>query len=223
MVYKIVNNRFRVLIESFLVALIIFLIGFSIGFYIENFRTSQLIKDYNADELQALDLKLQNYYYQIMDQGSCKFALEQNLIFADKIYEEGLKIEKFEEADQISESVIIEKKKYVLLKTELWLNTIFLKNKCNTSFNTIVYLYSNDPKDTFKVSQQKMISNILKDLKEKYGNEIILLPIAGDLDLDIVSMQMKLYNVSNLPSLVINEKDVLDGFHSAEELEQYLK
>lgn len=222
MVHKIIHNRFRVFVESFLVAAIIFIMGFSIGFYTESFRTSKIIGEYKLNEIKALDLKLQNYYYQIMDAGSCEDAIQQNFIFADKIYEEGLKLERFEEANQISETIKIEKARYVLLKTELWLNTILLKEKCNQSFETIVYLYSNDPSNTFIVTQQKMISNVLKDLKENYGNEIVLLPIAGDLDLDIVNLQMKVYNVSNLPSLIINEKIVLEGFQSLEDIEKYL-
>lgn len=223
MVYKIVDNKYRIFIESFLIAAVIFLIGFSIGFYVENHRTSAIVKEYKLNEIKALDLKLQNYYYQIMDNRSCSKAINQNFIFADQVYEEGLKLEKFEEANQISDEINTEKKRYVLLKTELWLNTILLKEKCQGDFDTVVYLYSGDPTNTIKVAQQKMISNTLKDLKEKYGNKIVLLPIAGDLNLNIVNLQMEIYNITYLPSIIINEKNVLEGFNNLEEIEEYLE
>ena len=222
MVHKIINNRFRIFIESFLLTLVIFIIGFSIGFYVEDFRTSEIIEGYKLNEIQALDLKLQNYYYQIMDKKACSSAIEQNFIFADQIYDDGLKLERFEEANQLSDEILIEKRKYVLLKTELWLNTILLREKCGEDFHTVVYIYSHKPENAFLVAQQKMISNVLKDLKEKYGNRIVLLPIAGDLNLNIINLQTNLYNISSLPSIIIDEEHVLEGFHNLEELEFYL-
>jgi|TARA_B100000315_G_C14574531_1_gene587275 hypothetical protein len=222
MVHKIINNRFRIFVESFLITLVIFITGVSIGFYVENYRTSEIVEGYKLNEIRALDLKLQNYYYQIMDRGACESAIEQNFIFADQIYDEGLRLEQFEEANQVTDEILIEKKRYVLLKTELWINSILLKQKCNGDFDTVVYLYSNEPTNTFIVAQQKMISNILKDLKEEHGNKIILLPIAGDLKLNIINLQMEIYGVPSLPSIIINERYVLEGFHNQEELERYI-
>jgi len=222
MVHKIVNNRFRVFVESFLVASVLFLLGFSIGFYFENSRVSEVMEGYRLNEINALDLKLQNYYYQIVDSENCDFAIEQNFIFADKLYEDGLKLSKFEEASQISEKLLTEKKRYVLLKTELWLNTLLLKERCGADFDIIVYFYSGDPDNTLKVAQQKIISNVLKDIKWEYGNDLVLLPIAGDLKLDIIDLQMKVNKITFLPSILINEDIVLEGAVSVEELKTYL-
>lgn len=221
MVYQIRNHRYGVFVESFILAIIIFLIGFSIGFYFENMRLNKVIENYRDNEIEALDLKLQNYYYQIMDGQKCNLAIEQNLIFADKIYNEGLEIEKFEDSNQITDELKNEKKRYVLLKTELWLNSILLKEKCGSPFDTIVYFYESEAGQV-KETEQKMISNILKQLKEERGNQIILLPIAGDLNLDIVNLQKNIYNISYLPSLIINEKYVLEGYHQIDEIKNLL-
>ena len=180
MVYQIINNRYRVLIESFILAVIIFLIGFSIGFYIENSRASKITGQYIANEVESLDLKLQNYYYQIMSSSSCESAIEQNFFFADNLYNQGLELEKYEENNKISDSLKIEKKRYVLLKTELWLNSILLKQKCKNPFDTIVYFYENNP-NVQKDAEQDIISNVLGEVKEKKGNTVVLLPIAGDI------------------------------------------
>ena len=67
-----------------------------------------------------------------------------------------------------------------------------------------------------------MISNVLGELKAERGNTMVLLPIAGDLDLDIVEFQKKIYGVSNLPSIVINGKEPIEGFASLESLRELL-
>jgi len=221
MVHKIIKHRYGVFVESFIIAIVIFLVGFSLGFLLENYRLNKVIDNYRANEIEALDLKLQNYYYQIMDSSSCDSAIEQNFIFADKLYLEGLEIEKFEEINQISDEMKTEKKRYVLLKTELWLNTILLNDKCQGDFDTVVYLYSSETGQV-KGAEQEAISNVLHELKENKGDKIILLPIAGDLDLGIVNLQKDIYNISYLPSIIINEEVVLEGYHSLKEIDQYL-
>lgn len=222
MVYQISGQKHSVFIESLILTLIVFVIGFSLGYYVENYRADKIIKDYKEYEVEVLDLKLQNYYYQIMSRDACDSALVQNFVFADKLYTKGLLLEKYEEANQISDQLTLEKKRYVLLKTELWLNTLLLKEKCNANFTTLVYFYSADPGNSAKVAEQKVISNVLKTVKENHGNEVILLPIAGDMNLDAVMLQMHVYNVTRLPSILINERTILEGFSSVEEIERQL-
>lgn len=224
MVHQIVKleSKYRVFIETLILTLLILLIGFSLGFYVEYYRAKTIIDDYKYFEIDVLDLKLQNYYYQIIDSADCKTAIQENLNFADRIYEKGLAIEKAEESSELIDNIIIEKKKYVLLKTELWLNSILLKKKCNNPFHTVAYIYS-QKKDLAKQAEQDAISKTLEELKQEKGNNIILLPIAGDIDLPSVDMQLRIYNVTYLPSIIIDEKIVLESYHNIEELEKYLK
>ena len=223
MVYKIINHKFGIFVESVILTLLIFIIGFSLGFYIEFSRTNDIIRNARNYEIEALDLRLQNYYYQTINAADCETAIEQNFIFADNLYNDGLEIEKYEEASQLSEDVRKEKRRYVLLKTELWLNSVLLKEKCNATFDTIVYFYSDDPENNVILSQQKIISNILKDIKEEKGNSVILLPIAGDMGLESISLQRRVHKINYLPSVLINEDIVLEGFHTVDDVKSYLK
>ncbi len=222
MVYKIMQSKFRIFLESAIISLLILIIGFSFGLYVESSRSDRIVESYKNYEIEALDLKLQNYYYQIMDSDSCEKAIEQNFKFADDIYLRGIELERYEENSQITNELLTERKRYSLLKTELWLNTILLKKKCNAKFDTLTYIYSGDPRTSAIVAEQKVISNILRSIKEEKGNNLILLPIAGDFDLNIVELQKRIYNIDELPSILINEKVVLYGFNSEEEIKSYL-
>jgi len=222
MVYKIMKGNTFIFFEALLITLVLLSVGFSIGLYFESFRTSKVIQGYKNFEVEALDLKLQNYYFQTLNKGNCMVALEENINFADRLYDEGLIIQKYEDINQITEELLLEKKRYVLLKTELWLNSIILKERCKEPFHTVIYLYSNTPGQA-KEAEQEAISNVLKDIKEKKGNQVILIPIAGDMELRAIDLQMKIYNITYLPSILIDEKYVLEGFHNTEEIEKYLK
>lgn len=217
MVHEIVTSKYRIFAETLFFTLLILLIGFLMGFLVEYGRTADAMNDYKEFEIEALDLRLQNYYYQTLDKASCESAIEQNFIFADKIYEKGLRIQKYEDANQLTEDILLEKKKYVLLKTELWLNSVLLKEKCGNPFQTIVYFYSQTD-DLVKEAEQRVISETLWKIKESKKDNIILLPIAGDLGLDIVELQLKTYGVDSLPSVMIDEEHIFAGFHTEEEL-----
>lgn len=226
MVYKMINSRYRVFIESFIFAALIMLIGFILGFYVESYRVEKAVEESKNFEIEALDLKLQNYYYQMMNEASCTAAINQNFIFADDIYEKGLLLERYEEANQLNDEIKREKKRYVLLKTELWLNSILLKEKCggeNKTFHTLVYIYSDNQNDLAKKGEQMAVSNILGQIKEEYGNRIILLPIAGDLGLNSIELQRRIYKIDYLPSLIIDEEEVIEGFSTKDKIESFLK
>lgn len=222
MVYEISEKK-RVFLESLALTLIILIIGFSMGFYVEFSRTNKIIDSYNNNEIKALDLKLQNYYYQIMNLQACESAIAQNFIFADELYNEGLNIEKYLEYNQLSEDIVREKRRYSLLKMELWLNSILLKEKCDMPFDTVVYIFAHDPQSNYVVNQQKIISNVLKSVKEEKGNKIVLIPLAGDMNLGAVELQKRIYNITELPSIIINEKIVLAGYNPEDKILNYLQ
>jgi len=222
MVHQIVKSKHRVFVESLIITLLILFLGFLFGTFIESSRTSKVIENYKYFEIDALDLRLQNYYYQIMDRASCEEAIKQNFIFADEIYRQGIIIQRYEDGNKLTGNLLLEKKKYVLLKTELWLNSILLKEKCGNPFHTIVYAYSQSS-NTIKDAEQTAISKTLKGIKEELGDKIVLIPIAGDLGLGAVDMQLRIYNVTYLPSLIIDEEHIIEGFKEKEEIEKYLE
>jgi hypothetical protein len=200
---------------------LILIIGFSIGYYVESYRINAIQQQFQDFEVSALDLRIQSDYFRIVTPNLCSSALKENLKFADRIYNEGLVLEKYEDLNELRGNLLNEKKKYVLLKTGLWLNSILLKERCDANYHTVVYFYSQNP-DQIKEAEQAAISKTLKDLKEKYGNSIILLPIAADLDLASVNAQLDTYNITYLPSILIDEKTTLTGFKSQQEIEDIL-
>jgi len=216
------NEKVFIFLEAFFIAVLVLIIGFIIGYAIESARLNSALNDYRQFEVSMLDLKLQDYYFQTIDQGQCSQAISANFNFSDKVYQTGLDIEKYEQNSQILTGMILtEKEQYVLLKTEIWLNSVLLKNRCGDPFHTIVYFYSQNPSETTR-QEQAAISDTLKQLKDKYGNALILLPIAGDLNLDIVSIQMENYNITSLPTILIDEHTKLEGYQSLSTLEKYI-
>ncbi len=200
----------------------IFLLGVSLGYYIERGRISKIEKEFAETEIEWADAKLQSFYYQNIKQEECGAAIGENIIFADRVYEQGVKLQDYEDANQLSEKLLIEKKKYALLKAEFWINSIILKEKCNASYKNLVYFFKNNP-SLVEEESQKVQSVILKDIKQKYGSEVMLIPLPYNLNVSIIEIMKRTYDITKVPSILIDEKIKLEGVKTQEEIESYLK
>lgn len=216
-----VKSQKDVFWKALILTIVIFLLGVLLGYFLEDYRISEIEEEYKRIEIEWADAKLQSIYYQAINPIFCEAAIKENLNFADKVYSQGLKLEKYDEANPLTESIILDKQRYALLKTEFWLNSISLKEKCKANYTNLIYFYANEP-DIQQKSEQKVESVILKELKEKYGPQLMLIPLPIDLDISIINIMINTYNITTLPTILINEKDKLEGFHNKEDIENLI-
>ncbi len=208
--------------KALVLTVVVFLLGVFLGFALERNRIGNIEREFQRIDLQWNDAKLQTLYYQNLEPRFCGFAIRENLGFADLVYNEGLKIEKYERVSFLTNDLELEKKKYALLKVEFWLNSIVLKEKCKAKYINLVYFFANDPAFEVK-SEQDTQAEILKDLKEKYGKDLMLIPLPIDMDISMINVMKGTYDISKTPTILINEKIKLDGLQGFDELELLIK
>ena len=208
--------------KALVLTVILFLVGVSLGVFIESYRSNSIKDQYEELEFELLDSKLRTNFYQLMGEDFCDIAVEDNLAFSDRIYEEGKKIEVYAKFNRLGDKLIEEKKKYTLLKTEFWLNSILLRDKCNEDYETVVYFYLDDPQEDNIKQSLNVQSRILGDLKEKYGSEIMLIPLPTDLDVSVVNAFVELNDITMFPTILINEEIKLEGLHNLEDIEKLI-
>lgn len=208
--------------KALVLTVVVFLLGVLLGFALERNRIGDIEKEFQKIDLQWNDAKLQTLYYQNVEPKFCDSAISENLGFGDKVYEEGLKIEEYDRASFLTSDLELEKKKYALLKVEFWLNSIVLKERCNADYVNLVYFFANNP-DFNVEAEQDTQAEILKDLKEKYGKDLMLIPLPIDLDISMINIMRETYNIKKTPTLLINEKRRLEGLQSFDELDTIIK
>ncbi|MFH1325818.1 MAG: hypothetical protein ABIH49_03580 [archaeon] len=216
---KILASKKHVFWQAFFLTVLFFSLGLVFGVYVEQLREDSLSVTFYNSETSLYDaFALGNL---IGENISCNELMDAHINFADKIYEEARELEKFDEANKLTESVKVIHKKYDLLRTLLWMNVISLREKC-PEVNSVVYLYIYDSDDVYIKSNQIVWSRILQDLKEEKSDSIILIPIAVNQDISSLDYLLKKYGVKNYPAVIINGKNIIYSFETAEELENYL-
>ena len=215
------KSKKHVFWEALLITIAIFILGLLIGISIEKSRLNTIEDYYSQSEVSLLDiLALQGFLDS--EEVSCDVLISENLNFADKIYAEARLLEEYESSNQLTESLKISHKKYDLLRTFVWQNLIQLENKCPGEVNTIVYLYEYESEDLEQKAKQTVWSNVLYDLKLDLAENVILLPIAADMNLSSINILVKELDIEKLPAVVVNNQNVLYEITSVEEIEEYL-
>lgn len=206
--------------QSFLIAVIIFILGFILGIYLEQLRTDKMNFISYQSEIFLMDTFTQNNLIK-SNLISCNYLIDSNIDFANKIYNEARQLEKYDSSNKITSSIKEVHKKYDLLRTILWINTIEIKQKCNKP-NSVVYIYNYNTQNIEIKSKQITWSKILADLKVIEGNNIILIPIAGDSNITSLNYLLTSYNITSYPVVIINEKHVIRDLETKEDLIKYL-
>ena len=217
---KMLQNRKRVFWEALLLTLIIFILGMLIGASFERGKLDEIEHYYTKSEILFMDLFALND--RINSGESCDVLIDSNIQLADNIYEEAFVLEKYEDAGKITEGLKLAHKKYDMLRTFLWMNTMDISKKCKGKFSTFVYLYEYDTDDLAVKATQDVWARILFDLKQEKGNEIVLIPIAVNSDLVSLDNLLKNFEISRYPVVIINEEYVIDEVSSVEDLKKYL-
>ena len=215
-------NQKNVFWQALIITVFIFGVGVFAGIILENWRTSEVKGLYINSEVDLLDVKLQNKLFSF-GQFDCSYAIKKNIDFANKIYTEAALLGEYERASRLTDDLIIQHKKYDLLRATVLVNSFKIKEKCNSTYLDVVYLYKyNNPSLDLK-AEQNAFSKVLEELKMKYGDKILLLPMAGDNGISSIDFIMNMYDIKeeDLPIVVIDNKHKITQAESASDLEKY--
>ncbi len=214
------RNKKRVFWEALLLTLIIFILGMLIGASFERGNLDEIEQYYTKSEILFMDLFALNE--RIDSDDTCEVLINSNIQLADNIYAEAFVLEKYEDAGKITEGLRLAHRKYDMLRTYLWMNTIDISGKCKGEFSSVVYLYEYDPDDLAIKATQNVWAKVLFDLKQEKGSEIVLIPIAVNSGLVSLDTLLGDFEISKYPVVIINEEFVVEELSSVEDLEVHL-
>lgn len=205
--------------QALVFTIIIFAIGLIFGYFIENLRSEKVQLNLLNSEVNLLDEQIRESIA-ISFNVSCKDSINNTFNFANKIYEDALKMEQYEDSAKFTQDLTIIHRRYDLLRTMLWNEGIELKNHCPSNFHTIVYFYNYSSENININAKQDFFSKLLLDLKNKYPDKILLIPIAVDTNVESVNLITKTYNLKQFPVIIIDEHQIVSDIITLEELEK---
>lgn len=215
------KNQKRIFLYALIITFVVFNIGIFFGYMLETSRGNTINTLYSNAELELLDQIAQKQAIGTID-FNCTVLTNENIKFGDQIFNEALQIKKYEDANRITNDIILQHKRFDLLRTIFWINSIQIKQQCSSTYHDIIYLYQYNNPTIEQEAKQKFFSNLLQDLKQKEGNNIMLIPIAADNDIPSLNLLMDKYQITTLPVILIDEKTKVTGVQTIDDIEKYL-
>jgi hypothetical protein len=211
--YKERRINLTKLVAVFSMTVLIFMLGLIVGNNIVNSKQQTLLETEESLKLDLIDLELQE---KITQSNPCSNYVLYTL--GEKIDDLAGKLVLLEgQLGKTDERVIALKKPYTLLIVRHYLLINERIGKCNENYTVVLFFYSNNPK---YIDNSEKEGYVLSYFSKKYGTENIrVYSIDSDIDLGVVYTLKEVYNVTEYPTVVINDKK-FSGFHSKEELEK---
>jgi len=210
-----------VFIGAAVFTVIVIFVGIQIGINLESARADETRQFLEDTEVLFSDARLQALYYESdnLTADQCNNALQSNLLFNDIIYEEGVKLERYETSNKIIE-LTSERRRYGLLQMQFWLNAERIRNKCNFDYSTAAYLFKVNTTDEAIRFNQRLTSALLLEIKEECGSKLMLSPMPFNLNLISIDALKTNHNITETPAILINDKEVILGVPEKELLIQ---
>ncbi|MEK6928614.1 MAG: hypothetical protein AABW65_01505 [Nanoarchaeota archaeon] len=86
-------------------------------------------------------------------------------------------------------------------------------------FHRIIYLYEYAPEDIEVKAKQSFYSRLLLDLKDRHTNNILLIPIATNMNVSSLDLIIKNYGIKESPVIFIDEEHLIDYIITLDDLE----
>jgi len=208
--------------QALVFTIFIFLIGLFLGFLVENSRVNTVEASLYNSEINLLDQQVRDNVVGSFN-VSCSVAKNELFKFADSIYNEASQLEKYDGASKFENILPIVHKRYDLLRVMLWSESRELTVKCPGSFHRVVYLYDYGVDDVDKRGLQAFYSRLLVELKQNNGDNVLLIPIAVNLNISSLDVLKNSYNVTKTPAILIDEKKLITEVPTMDELQKDLK
>jgi hypothetical protein len=199
MVRKFSDVGLRI-VYVFLLVAAVFIAGILFGFYLKEKRVESVKNLEEEIKTSINDLELLNELF-ISNPCGNKEYLNYLTRQLDKY---AIKLTYLEEdLGKDSPTVLRLKKPYTLLLLKHFFAIEEIKKQCNKSIVTILFFYSNAP-EFIDLSENQAI--IIGYARKKYEDRIKVYALDTNLGLQVVDYLREKYNITSMPSLVINDR-----------------
>ena len=207
-----VHEVTRTFAEAFVIALFLFLSGLFVGLMLDNWRIEEVRRDLLQIETDWMDVRaFESFLLENNDPSLCNWALHRALLFNERIYKEGRKIEEYEAANKLTDLIEAQKRKYIAMKVEFLRLAELLKQRCDYNYHIVMHLYKRYRATKDEIAKDRAVADALLDAKYACGPKMILVPLQTDLNLLSVDYIVQTYGVRAYPAVIVDGNVIVEG------------
>lgn len=208
------------IISAAIIAALLFLAGFGIGYTLNMFRLSDIERRSQEMSTTIQNLQLQFLFFDVFGKNVSCPVLKDIMSYTVKEYERiGGKLAN-KELEQYSNYEML-LKDYYISSINYWLMAKKLEQLCGPVHKTVLFFISKscDPMIPNPCDDQAFV---LSYMKQQIGDELLVFTISADIQEPAIKALINYYNITEYPSIVVDE-NVYSGFQNLERLKDILK
>lgn len=212
-----VNHNKSIFLFALVITLIIFIFGFVLGQYMDNFRVNDVDLILKQSELDTESLFVENYFSDVFGLNDCQVAGSRFKDYSDKLAYIGNTLTSYENKKMFNkEDYELLRRRYFLLELRTYSLIKNLKDKCGLSnFNTILFFY--DPNHEESLKQGSALDKVVLNNKNLY-----VFSIDRTFDEPFINLVKEHYNITTSPMIILNYDIKKEGFISSGEIKELL-
>ena len=203
-------------LKAALLTLALTMLGFFFISQLDSMRANELRNEISALAAQSESERLLFLYSQVMDNSTvelCTYLSGAEQRQAGKAYELMRKIQYYEQSNVVNADYDRIREQYYLSNAGLYINMLAAKKNCGSSgYTTMLFFYRIKP----DCPECRVQGGVLDNLRASRP-ELRVFAFPLDSNVPVVGALVARHNISQAPSLVIDDSIVLSGLQSEEQ------
>jgi hypothetical protein len=207
-------------LKAAIVTIALTLLGFFFISQLDAMRADELRRSVDDLNFVSESERMLLLYTQVMGDGGelCGYASQAAAARSDQAYALSQKISFYEKSNVVNDEYERIKGRYYLSNAALYLNLMAERKYCADSPYTTVLFFYRVETDCPECRAQ---GGVLDNLRQRHP-ELRIFAFPDDSPYEFVNVFIRRHNVTSTPALVIDDRIVLQGLKSEEEIEPYL-
>ncbi|MFB6144469.1 MAG: thioredoxin family protein [Candidatus Nanohaloarchaea archaeon] len=214
-------QKYRYLVAGML-TLIMFSMGVLVSNFVDDARANSLRNQMEQDLTEIESKQLQLSYLKSEDVQSCKVLREglNNIVTG---YNQRLgNLQQYQKNSAIqAQRFETIKSRYILSGIRYWMFAEDIRKKCEYSPDTVLFFTNNLEKEGCRECEK--MGRQLTLLKREQDSELLVFSIPVQIKDGMVDILESQYNVTGTPTVVVNGKHKLEGYHPRADIRKYLE
>lgn len=213
------KQKKQLLVTSLIITIVIFSIGFVLGWTLDHFKADDVLTRIKQSELDTESFLVEQQFVDNYGGGDrCTLLTARIDTLQKTIRETGEELSRWDQGNLFNrQDFDYLKRKYVLLEVRFLMLLEDLEQTCGTDYNVIIYFYQIDQDESARQGY------VLDGLVRTYDDLIVLSVDKDYLDEPLVELLISKYDITTAPTLIINDKIKLEGFTPRAQIESAVK
>jgi len=208
-------NKARYVVAA-IMTLCIFLLGLMLGLIIEDKRIRLMQADNEDQQLEFSSMQMQyEYINQLSLENNCPAILKTFDDNLKNLEQSRIRLEHYEKDSKISKVDFNRiKRDYTIAQVRYWLFAKKKKQICDSDDISLLYFFAED-KSCPDCNKQSFVLSYIKNI---FGSDLLIFSLNANFTQEpMIDMLKKSYNISEYPTMIINDMQV-SGLHDKEDV-----